>query len=574
MGAMIAGSSDRARGDAPNASPDAPKTAPDFGPNVLVFDPSMTDIQAKLDTVFAQQEKAQFGEGRYALLFEPGAYELDVQVGFYTHVAGLGRLPDDVHIKGAVRVKAQWMRNHNATCNFWRCAENLSVTPTRDNNVNDHGNVWATSQGVSMRRVHVKGDMQLWDGGWSSGGFLADSLVDGTLTSGSQQQWLSRNSAFGKWQGGNWNMVFVGCENAPAGEWPEHPYTRIDETPVVREKPYLFLDGDGRYFVQAPPLEKNRRVGVSWREGEVNGEAISIGAFHIARPDKDDAATINAALEAGKHLLLTPGIYQLGGTIRVTRPDTIVLGLGYPTLVANTGEPAMIVADVGGVRISSVLFEAGEIEAPVLLQVGEEGSRVSHAANPISLSDIYCRAGGAIAGKVETFVIIHSSDVIGDNFWLWRADHGAGAKWDVNRNAHGLIVNGDDVTIYGLFVEHTQKHQTIWNGERGRVYFYQSEMPYDPPSAEAWSHNGATGYASYKVAEHVKAHEAWGVGVYCVFTSASIIAETAIEAPRAEGVTFRHLVTIRLSGLPDSGIRHVINREGESVITKQKAQMK
>src|SRR5688572_29854684 len=147
-------------------TPPASSVAPDFGPNVLVFDPSMTDIQPRIDAIFGKQEAAQFGADRYAYLFKPGRYDLDVQVGFYTHVAGLGRSPTGVNINGAVRCKARWMRNNNATCNFWRCVENLSVTPTVEGNVN----VWAVSQATALRRVHVHGNLHLWDGGWSSGG--------------------------------------------------------------------------------------------------------------------------------------------------------------------------------------------------------------------------------------------------------------------------------------------------------------------------------------------------------------------------------------------------------------------
>jgi hypothetical protein len=169
---------------------------------------------------------------------------------------------------------------------------------------------------------------------------------------------------------------------------------------------------------------------------------------------------------------------------------------------------------------------------------------------------------------------INSNHVVGDNFWLWRADHGAGAKWDVNKNRNGLIVNGNDVTIYGLFVEHCHEHQTIWNGQRGRVYFYQSEMPYDPPSQEAWMHDGVRGYASYKVADKVTTHEAWGLGIYSYFTAAPIVADSAIEAPKVPGVKLHHLTTIRLGGKPGSGINRVINDEGEPVITTRKATVK
>src|SRR5690242_3026337 len=154
-------------------------TAPNFGPNVLVFDPSIKDIQGRIDEVFKRQERSQFGPDRFVYLFKPGKYDLDVQVGFYMQVLGLGRSPDDVAITGAVRSKAQWMSHSNATCNFWRGAENLSVTPTQDQNVD----IWAVSQATALRRVHVRGALHLWDGGWSSGGFLADTKIDGAVNS-------------------------------------------------------------------------------------------------------------------------------------------------------------------------------------------------------------------------------------------------------------------------------------------------------------------------------------------------------------------------------------------------------
>ena len=59
---------------------------------------------------------------------------------------------------------------------------------------------------------------------------------------------------------------------------------------------------------------------------------------------------------------------------------------------------------------------------------------------------------------------------------------------------------------------------------------------------------------SYKVADHVREHEAWGLGVYCVFTDAPVIADTAIEAPEVPGVKIRNMITIRLAGVPGSGI--------------------
>jgi hypothetical protein len=533
----------------------------------VVFDASMTNIQGRLDAIFNQQERSQFGSNRYACLFKPGKYDADVQVGFYTQVLGLGESPDDVAITGAVRCKARWMANHNATCNFWRCVENLSVKPTQDQNIN----IWAVSQATALRRVHVKGDLNLWDGGWSSGGFIADSRIDGQVNSGSQQQWLSRNADWGSWTGANWNMVFVGVSNPPEGRWPNPPYTVIDQTPVIREKPYLFVNKQGRYLVMVPALSTNGTRGTTWSATPSPGTAIPIEQFHLARPEADAAASINHALDSGKHLILTPGIYHLADCIRITRPHTIVLGLGYPTLQVNNGGAAIVISDVDGVKLGGILVEAGAANSDTLVQVGEPGSRKPHATDPVFLWDLFCRVGGAQPGKATCMVTINSRDVVGDNFWLWRADHGRGAGWTSNPNKHGLIVNGDNVTIYGLFVEHTQDYQTIWNGNGGRVYFYQSEMPYDPPSQESWKHGEVNGFASYKVADTVTSHEAWGLGVYCVFYAAPVVAENAIETPVAPGVKLHHMVTIRLSGRPNSGINHVINGRGGAVITTRKA---
>jgi hypothetical protein len=541
---------------------------PDFGPNVLIFDPSMTTIQQQIDAVFAKQESNQFGSGRFAYLFKPGEYKLDVQVGFYMQVAGLGRSPDAVSITGAVRSKATWMQG-NATCNFWRCAENLSVTPTLDDNVN----VWAVSQATALRRIHVKGNLNLSDHGWSSGGFIADCKIDGQVDSGTQQQWLSRNADWGSWRGGSWNMVFVGTNNPPTGNWPDKPYTVIDQTPVVREKPYLVIDDSGHYFVMVPRFNSGSTRGITWAQGETPGKAVPIEQFLIARADRNNAASINAALDSGKNVLFTPGIYHLESSLRISRPGTIVLGLGYPTLAADQGTPAMTIADVDGVQVAGLLLEAGRGESPTLLEVGPPGSHASHAADPIFLYDISSRAGGAAVGTTSCFVTVNSNNVVGDNFWLWRADHGEGADWNSNRNRNGLIVNGNDVTLYGLFVEHTQGYQTLWNGNGGRVYFYQSEMPYDPPSQAQWSHDGVRGYASYKVADTVTTHQAWGLGVYCVFVDAPIIADTAIEVPTSPGVQMHHMVICKFAGMDGSGINHVINSNGGSVISAKSAQV-
>ena len=536
----------------------AKSAKPEFGPNVLIFDPSMSSqaIQKQIDAVYATQEHNEFGPERNALLFLPGSYVVNVPVGFYTEVMGLGSSPDATRIAGNVHADANHEHN-NATTTFWRAAEGFSVEPAGGTMQ------WAVSQAVSLRRMHVRGDLVLHQHrGWASGGWMSDSVADGNVDSGSQQQWISRNCDWKSWTGSNWNMVFVGVVNAPKGAWPEPPYTKVARTPVVREKPFLQVNAAGEFSVRVPELRTDS-IGITWRGGETAGETIPIARFYIAHPDTDNAETINAQLAQGKNLILTPGIYELTAPIRVTRSHTVVLGLGFATLRPMKGTAAMTTADADGIEIAGLLFDAGPGESPVLLDVGPEGSRERHAKDPITLHDVFFRVGGAGVGRAKVNLRINSNDTLVDHTWIWRADHGAGVGWDLNTSENGLVVNGNDVTIYGLFVEHHQKFQVLWNGNGGRTYFYQSEIPYDPPNQGSYtSAPGVNGWASYKMADGVTSHEAWGLGVYSVFIYPDVVLTRAIETPKNPEIRFHDIITVALG---DHGeISHVIDNTGES----------
>jgi hypothetical protein len=551
--------------------------APDLGANVHVFDATMDPaaIQAEVDAVAGPLQTDQFGTSRVALLFKPGTYPVDVPVNYYMQVAGLGALPGQVQFTKNVHSEAAYgwqpQGDFNATQNFWRTLENFTVTPLDlEPGATGFPNTmrWAVSQACPFRRVHVKGNMHLhhwW--GWASGGWMADSRIDGTVVSGSQQQWISRNSAFGTWDGVNWNHVFVGDVNPFQGAWPAQHTTVIEKTPIIREKPFLHVDDAGRWRVFVPGLQRLTQ-GTSWSDTvQTPGRSLPIDDFFVAWPS-DSAAVIDAALDAGLNLLLTPGIYHLDGTIKVEHPGTVVLGLGLATLHPDTGLPAMTVADVSGVTVSGVLFDAGTVNSPVLLRVGARGSHGGHARNPTVLHDLFFRVGGAEAGKADVGLEIDSDDVIVDHTWIWRADHGAGVGWTENPSVNGLVVNGDDVTIYGLFSEHFEGYQSLFNGERARVYFCQSEIPYDVPNQAVWmSHHGTkNGYASYKVAGGVTAHEAWGLGVYSVFLSqywdpgvTTLTLDSAIEVPSTPHVKMHNMVTF---GLAEGTIENVVNDQG------------
>ncbi|MDX2647068.1 discoidin domain-containing protein [Streptomyces sp. PA03-1a] len=526
----------------------------DLGPNVLVFDPSTPGIQAKLDQVFQQQESAQFGTGRYALLFKPGTYNnINANIGFYTSIAGLGLSPDDTTFNGDVTVDAGWF-NGNATQNFWRSAENLALNPVSGTDR------WAVAQAAPFRRMHVKGGLNLAPNGygWASGGYIADSKIDGTVGPYSQQQWYTRDSSVGGWTNGVWNMVFSGVQGAPAQSFPNPPYTTLDTTPVSREKPFLYLDGND-YKVFVPAKRTNAR-GTSWGNGAPQGSSIPLSQFYVVKPGAT-AATINAALAQGLNLLFTPGIYHVDQTINVTRADTVVLGLGLATVIPDNGVTAMKVADVDGVKLAGFLIDAGAVNSQVLLQVGPQGAAADHAANPTTVQDVFIRIGGAGPGKATTSMEVNSDDTVIDHTWIWRADHGAGVGWDTNPADYGLRVNGDDVLATGLFVEHFKKYDVQWSGERGRTVFFQNEIAYDAPSQAAIQNGATKGWAAYKVDDSVNTHEAWGLGSYCNFTTdPTIRMDHGFEVPVKSGIKMHDVLVVSLGGMGQYD--HVINGTG------------
>jgi len=520
---------------------------PNFGPDVYVFTPSMpqSQIQATVDAIASQQLSNQFGTQRYALLFEPGTYgsaanPLTFQVGYYTEVAGLGQSPGDVTINGTIDVYNQCFgTNCIALDNFWRSLSNLTINVTGQSGCQSSTDFWAVSQAAPMRRVAVRGGnlslMDYCNGGpdFASGGFIADSAFSGgTVISGSQQQFVVRNSDLDGWSNGVWNQVFSGDIGAPAQAFGvtggAGPYTTLATSPVTEEEPFLQTDAAGNYSVFVPAVQDNSS-GTTWSAtASTPGRAVPIGRFFIASPSTPVGA-INLALASGQNLILGPGVYNLPRPIEVTRPGTIVLGLGFPTLVPQNGTAAMRVASVPGVKLSGMIIDAGPVNSRVLLQVGDHGGHGAplggrggsfggRGDDPTLVQDVFFRIGGATAGQATDSLVVNSSHVILDDIWAWRADHGAGVGWTSNTGDTGVRVNGDDVTAYGLFVEHYQKYQVIWNGQHGTDIFFQNEMPYDPPSQAAWmARPDQDGYPAFLITPRVASFQGYGMGSYSFF---------------------------------------------------------
>lgn len=579
---------------------------PDFGPNVTFIDETWTAdrINAFLDTV---NDEAEFSQDRHQVFFEPGTYGsaagqddpatatgiVNAHVGYYESIAGLGGQPGDVLINGALHVEpvvgcpnSPWAcGDPGSLTRFWRSMSNLAFNPIQRPVGDDaalpypagvtepHQMRWAVSQAAPMRRVDIRGNLTVFGryGEFASGGYLANSRVSGTIATGSQQQWFTRNTEVGGWDGGVWNMVFSGVRGAPATDFGQTlsggakgVKTTLDSTPVSREAPFLYRGTDGELKVFVPNARTNSQ-GVDWGTDAASGRSIPIGDVYVARSDTDTAATINAAVSSGKHLLLTPGVYDLDAPLRIDRARTVVLGLGYASLTPTSGNAAVEIGDVPGVVVAGITVDANVPESETLVRVGTPGGGGSDAADPTTLSDVFIRVGGPWAGKAVTSVEVNSDHTLLDHIWAWRGDHGQGIGWDTNTGAHGVVVNGDDVTATGLFVEHYQENQTVWNGERGRTVFYQSEIPYDPPSQAAFMDGSRLGHASYRVADGVTTHDAVGLGVYSFFNQGvDIRVQSGIQVPDAAGVRLRSMTSVFLNG--SGGINRVVNDTGEPAV--------
>ena len=572
--------------------------AANFGPNVIVFNPSMPQatIQSTLDAIATQQVPNQFGTQRYAIFFEPGTYgsstdPLIFQVGYYTQVAGLGALPGDVTINGAIDVFNNQCPADGGTCdgldNFWRSLSNLtlnvtlpSTPPTYTPVTNEAGScnnsaeMWAVSQAAPMRRVVMNGLVTLTDycnEGFVSGGFMADDEFNGsTVINANQQQFFARNSNIDGWTNGVWNQVFLGDNGAPQTNFtPGNQFTTLSSTPVSEEEPFLYTDSHGDYNVFVPAVQ-NDSVGPSYASGTEPGTSIPIRRFFIANPNTPVGA-INVALELGQNLILTPGVYDLSRPIVVTHPGTVVMGLGFATLIPQGGNIAMETANVPGIKLSGMIFDAGPRNSSALLVVGTHGRGGWHYGShedtsaPTLVQDVFFRVGGAEPGRATNSLIVNTNDTILDDVWAWRADHGAGVGWTSNTADTGVIVNGDNVDAYGLFVEHYQKFEVIWNGRNGEDVFFQNEMPYDPPSQAAWMSSRTTdGYAAFLVTPRARNFRGYGMGSYSFFNQGvPIFATQAFQAP-ASGAQFNNIFTIFLNSSASGGILSVINGIGGS----------
>ena len=569
-----------------------------FGPDVCVFNDTMSQaaIQADLNNIATQQVPvaSQFTSQRYSIFFQPGTYgsaanPLVFQVGYYTQVAGLGFMPQDTVVNGAIDVFnnlcTAGTSNCNSDVNFWRSLSNLTLNVDLPSSppayappvVDAYGagcanteESWSASQADPIRRAIINGSVVFQDycaaQDYASGGFIADSKVSGSLDFYGNQQYLVRNSQIGGANGcpqGLWNMVYSGVKGAPApvfaGQCQQN--TVLPASPVTEDAPFLYTDPAGNYQVFVPAVQHNSS-GPAWASGTEAGTSVPLSKFFVASPDTSVGA-IDSQLARGRDLILTPGVYNLDQPILVTHPNTVVLSQGFATLVPQHGNAAMVVLSNTGVKLSGLLIDAGPVKSPVLLSVGTPG--FSSASNPDVIQDVFFRIGGAETTPVAASVSLldNASNSIIDDVWAWRADHGSAVGWTQNQADTGVVVTGRSVTAYGLAVEHYQKYEVIWAGQGGTDVFFQNELPYDPPSQSAWMASPSQdGYPAFLVSRNVKTFQGYGMGSYVVFiqTTATLFDAEAFQAPDTPGVQFHNVFGVWIAG--SGGLSSIINGVG------------
>lgn len=515
-----------------------------FQENAYVFAPTddEKEVGRILSSVYSEMERAHFSDARYAFFFKEGDYGFDVKVPYFTTVSGLGESRDGV-LLSSLSADGKW--NGNALVNFWRGAENLTLKNTSR---------WAVSQGTFLRGVEVRGDLYLFDydnyrpgvtsGNEASGGFLADSRVTGTVYSGSQQQWFTRDSELGGWEGSVWNMVFAEVDRAPSGD----RFTAIDALPLVREKPHLVFGGEGYSLLVPAPNGSGAQA-----------RRIPESKLYFASP-KDAAARINEQIAAGKDVVFTPGVYRLSEPIRVEREGAVLLGTGLATLLPTNGNACLTVSDAADVCVCGLLFDAGSKRAEALAVIGKEGEM--HESDPVCLFDCFFRVGGnsALSSYAGTSLLINAGGTVVDNAWLWRADHGSGVGWEKNNGDFGLVVKGDKVKCYGLFAEHYKKNNVLWKGDGGYLAFYQSELAYDVPASEAWESGSGKGYPSFLAEDGVKSFTAFGMGIYSNFQTEGIELDCAVKVPSSGGVYLGSVCAFAMSA--KGRVNNLVNDDG------------
>jgi len=379
-------------------------------------------------------------------------------------------------------------------------------------------------------------------GGYASGGFMSNVLLeDGHVRYGAQHQFFSRNCQFdfraglleqfpaGGEEIAVWNIYLLGCiseaiktadsqrgdtvssHNLEQNEIEElHRSTTINKCPSndavgmdwIADPPFVLVkDTTPGLMASIPQIRYNQDTAtfsiikpslVNNSSGLITtaGEQLS-NVFIVV--STTSIKTINKKLNDGVNLIFSPLLYYFDEPVRITRTGTVVMTLGYATIITTGSNPAIVIDSAAeGVRLSGFLLQAGKKNTKSLLLVGNQPRRGGAASNPTIIYDIILRVGTGEKelgfhftdfekiGACETMVVVNQHYTVLDNIWCWRAPTPPlGSEGGFSEVDHGIVVTGDRVRMFGVCVEHTLKEQIIWEGAHGELYFQVLTLPPD-----------------------------------------------------------------------------------------------
>ena len=551
---------------------------------------------------------------RYAILIADGEYYMrgPFKIGYYTQILGVAESKYPV-VSPGINVLNNCEEVDDPNCvspgglnNFWRSMSHLKI----DASGLGHVLRFSVSQAAPLREIEIEGrnDLLMCDWGtgggcgYNSGGFIDNLVTKAKVKLGSQQQFYISNSKFKTLEAGAWNIV----SNDNQGGF-EGTGDRENVRDTWSKFPFIGVDSKGLSNLKIPRLvaEYNEQLKkYNWKVSYDN-KFVTVDNFITIKPDNDDEVIvfselninqINNALSNKSGIIVMPGIYKLGGVIDV--PDNkVVLGIGLPTLICENDIGHCMKIGSEGVKIAGITFDAGtkgnlSDNRNTLLTVGEKGE--GNVANPTVLQDVYCRIARITEDQESpsaySCITINADYIIGQHLWLWRGDHDIQSQkvpWSINQAQYGLIVYGSHVKMYGLFVEHFENYQTVWDGQNGTITFYQSEMPYFLPENSGNGNklvnctlpDGVLEDKPYTetrevcpslyVTENADGFKGIGMGVYCYFPNKlgqkTIKADAAIHAGESVTIGFSHIVTYWLDGDIKSGIDNVL-RYGSNML--------
>jgi hypothetical protein len=576
-----------------------------FGANVTIFNASesVSTINAALSAPYTSANQEFF--------FLPGTYgsasatpatattsnTIDAQVASGSVVAGLGASPCDVVINGNLGIYNDSLAIRPSQL------ENLTINPIESGDPADTM-TWSTSQEATWRRVNLLGNLLeaalpytaglcldacapfpgsgINASGAVENGFeVANSNITGDVidTNGQNTAGVSgrdgnsdpyiQGSNIGGAQGFGTDTMFAGdAGNVPAtnfgpavGSKPAGSNINVKSLPVVRESPFVYYR-NGQFYVFDPSVQFDRR-GYDWSLNG-GGKSLPLGDFYLANASTDTAATINAALSGGKDVLLEPGAYSVTAPLTVPHANQVIFGLGEASVTASTNTPTIVVDDaatgtiLAGFQANGLGFNATTNTGPYAadqIEIGTKPKATGSPLDPTSLSDV------STVSNSTTDELINQNDVLLNQAEIQSNNNSGSGYTTVNWPAessgdYGIVVNGDDVTLEGIWLEHFKMTEATWNGNGGQVIFLENELPLTIPYSAAgvqpsfWKESSSfDGYPSLAVSPSVTSFTLTGMQSWSRFGSGcDCLVTSLITAPVKRDVSINDIFSGQILG--------------------------